>query len=186
MTQTPEKKVQTTPALQPQPVKPTTSLTRPKDSTEIIKDQQSRTKAFTLKCLVDSSLESKIPTDYREKSYFWTFNNDVTCVIKREDFLILPDEFFLRISKEHTKITGRKSHLGVSFEIQDLSVNGIFLLGNTVDGTFGKVRASRIKKSVPYRIRDGDVIGLLMKKDLPHESVIAFELIVEGRRNNEG
>ncbi len=50
-------------------------------------------------------------------------------------------------------------------------------MGNSKDGSYGKEESwYRAEKNVAYRLKDGDMIGILMKKDSNNrEMILGFE-----------
>lgn len=106
----------------------------------------------------------------------WSHNSNISEVIlKREDFLFLPNEVSLRLSKEHAKITARNLGTSIDYEIVDTSVNGTYYLGNKVRGTVLPA-PMKLQKGMAFKLQDGDWFCLLQKKNSKTpEVLLGFE-----------
>ena len=141
----------------------------------------SKVRAFSIKYVMDPELEKYFTTVNKTRTAYWHGTAPIAeIVLRREDFRTLPENMALRMSKEHAKLTAQKLEKGVQFEISDLSVNGIYYLGNKIDGDYIKGKAWRIKKHVTYRMKHGDIIGILMNKDTGNKDMLlGFEFLID-------
>jgi len=136
--------------------------------------------AFTIKFLCHAEIQNFLPPEKQYRYSAWsTDGQESVMVLKREDFLFLPTQVTLRLSKEHAKLTATKKDNNIVYEITDLSVNGTYYLGNRKEGNI-KQGPVRLQKGIPLRLKDGDWICLLLKKDAKaNEVLLGFEFQLE-------
>jgi hypothetical protein len=138
-------------------------------------------KAFSIEYLVDPEAEKFFNKQNKNRTVYWHGTSPIAeMTLRREDFQMLPESMAVRLSKDHAKLTATKLDKGIQYEISDLSVNGIYYLGNRIDGDYIKGKAWRIKKHVTYRLKNRDIIGVLMKKETGNKDMlIGFEFVIE-------
>ena len=142
---------------------------------------------FNLKFYCDPKLNDNLPSKERYKVSNWCEDkHEDIFIIKRDDFLSLPKDLVVKISKEHAKLRGWKQIICgddeekketeiISYEITDLSVNGTYYLGNMGEG-LSKQKPMKLKGGVPFQLRDRDSIGILMNKETKtNETLVGFE-----------
>jgi len=140
---------------------------------------------FCLQILCHSKLDKYFPMIERDKSSFWNEETkEDIFIIKRDDFLKLPNDQIVKISKEHAKLKGWKRQVEkeeekmveeISYQIIDSSINGTYYLGNILEG-FSKQKPMKLKGGVPFQLRHGDRIGILMDKEAKtNEMLVGFE-----------
>lgn len=136
--------------------------------------------AFTVKLLCHEEIQNFLAPEKQCRYAGWpSEGNESVMVLKREDFLFLPTQVTLRLSKEHAKVTATKKDNTIIYEIIDLSVNGTYYLGNKRDGGLKQVPL-RLQKGIPFKLREGDWICLLLKKDAKtNEVLLGFEFQLE-------
>ncbi len=132
--------------------------------------------AFIIEFLFHPELKNFFTANHTFRYAEWSGEEQTSVIVfKREDFLFLPPTVSLRLSKEHAKITAVRNGANIEYEITDLSVNGTYFLGNKKTGTLKPIPA-RLQKGVPFKIRPGDCICLLLKKDATGpEILLGFE-----------
>jgi len=54
----------------------------------------------------------------------------------------------------------------------DQSVNGIYYLGNRIENKFVKQKSARLKQGINYKLKNGDLFGILMKKETANKDMI--------------
>ena len=133
-------------------------------------------RAFSLGFILHSEIQALMPAEKRSRYADWPQDGtESAMVLKREDFIALQSQVTLRLSKEHAKITAKNTGNTTQFEITDLSVNGTYYFGNRLDGTFKNLPA-RLQKGIPFRLKNGDLICLLMRKGTEQpEMLLGFE-----------
>lgn len=128
---------------------------------------------FSIKILCTKELDEYVPLANRTRIPKFLGNGfDSNLPIRREDFQELPKDVILRLSKDHATISTREDNL---IQIKNTSMNGVFYMGNIKDPDFGSSTPFKVEKNSLYRLMDGDVIALLMKKDSPKEMLLGFE-----------
>lgn len=140
---------------------------------------------FTLQILCNAKLDKYLPFIERDKTSYWNEETkEDVFILKRDDFLKLPNDLIVKISKEHAKLRGWKRQVEkeeekmveeISYQIIDSSINGTYYLGNILEG-FSKQRPMKLKGGVPFQLRHGDRIGILMDKEAKtNEMLVGFE-----------
>ena len=130
---------------------------------------------FYVKFIYDTSIQQSFSEENRiNHSNPFGEDGKSNMLIKREQFARLPNETVMRLSKDHCNVLAVKQVSDVHYEIKDLSMNGIFFLGNSINKTM-EHPPKRLSKLQSYSIKHGDLIGLLMKKDAPQELLLGFE-----------
>lgn len=132
--------------------------------------------AFAIKFLCHADIQNFLPPERQYRYGEWSSDGkEGVLILKREDFLFLPTQVTLRLSKEHAKVTATKKDGNVIYEITDLSVNGTYYLGNRIDGTM-KQGPVRLQKNIPFKLKNGDWICMLLKKESKaNEVLLGFE-----------
>jgi len=131
---------------------------------------------FSIKLVYDLTIQQYITEENKiRQSCLFDKNEKICMTFKREEFLNLPNEILMRLSKEHCVITAIKKNRAISYELKDLSLNGIFYLGNSFDKI--KNRPRKLSKLQDYSLKHGDCIGLLMKKETSQEMLLGFEFL---------
>lgn len=144
---------------------------------------------FSLKVICHPKLDQYLPFIERNKTSFWIeeIKEDIF-VIKRDDFLKLPNDLIVKISKEHAKLRGWKNQIKqedgteetkikeeIAYQIIDSSINGTYYLGNILE-SFSKQKPMKLKGGVPFQLRHGDRIGILMDKETKNiEMLVGLE-----------
>lgn len=146
-------------------------------STTKIINKSNSAHPFSLKILCSSDLEPYIPANCRVKV---PKPSETSITIKREDFCNLPKNAVFRLSKEHVLISAKPGQgANIIYQITDLSVNGVFFLGNRIENSYMKRPPERLKKDTPYNIRNGDAFGILMNKDTQNKDMtLGFEFVL--------
>lgn len=151
---------------------------------------------FSLQILCNAKLDKYLPFVERDKTSFWNEETkEDVFILKRDDFLKLPNDLIVKISKEHAKLRGWKKQVEkeegkmaeeVSYQIIDSSINGTYYLGNILEG-FSKQKPMKLKGGVPFQLRHGDRIGILMDKETKtNEMLVGFEFqITKDDDNND-
>lgn len=134
--------------------------------------------AFTIKFICHAEIQSYMPPEKQYRYGYWSSDGkEGALTIKREDFVNFPNQVTLRLSKEHAKITALRNGNNTSYELTDQSVNGIYYLGNRIDGTV-KEKPMKLQKNIPFKLKHGDWICLLMKKGSEDpEVLLGFEFL---------
>ena len=134
--------------------------------------------AFTIKFICHADIQGHMPPEKQYRYGYWSSDGKgSTLTIKREDFVNFPNQVTLRLSKEHAKITALRNGDNTTYELTDQSVNGIFYLGNRIDGTV-KEKPMKLQKGIPFQLKHGDWICLLMKKGSENpEVLLGFEFL---------
>jgi len=133
---------------------------------------------FLLTFICHLDIKSYLPAEKTCRYGSWAHNsNKSEVILKREDFLFLPNEVSLRLSKEHAKISAQNMGTYIEYELVDTSVNGTYYLGNRVKG---KVLPApmRLQKGMPFKLQDGDWFCLLQKKTSQNQTpevLLGFE-----------
>jgi hypothetical protein len=133
---------------------------------------------FFVRLICDPEIKNYIPEETKLK-YPHALEGGIKSEItfKREEFSNLPLDTVVRLSKEHASIQARKDNENIVYELKDLSVNGTFLLGNSVEGR-SENPPKRLEQRRTYRLKHGDQIGLLMKKEKQkQEMLLGFEFL---------
>ena len=134
---------------------------------------------FFVRFFCNEEIENYLPQEERVK-YPTPVKSDgkSEMMFKREEFAMLPNDAIVRLSKEHASIEAFKENENVVYELKDLSMNGVFLLGNSVEGKHENP-PKRLAKRQSYRLKHGDQVGLLMKKDkqVQSEVLLGFEFL---------
>lgn len=154
---------------------------------------------FTINFICHPKLEGSLPIQLRHRTSEWSpQGSEDVFFIKRDDFLMLPKEMVVKISKDHAKIRGWKETAEeeeetkegeekkrIAYEILDTSVNGTYYLGNRIDG-MSKQKPMKLKREVPFQLRHGDCVGILMDKEAKtNEMMIGFEFSAEDKKIEE-
>lgn len=131
---------------------------------------------FFIKLICDPEIKECLPRENELKIITPTVKQDGNSELtfKREEFAKLPLDTCLRLSKEHASIQARSENNKTVYELKDLSVNGTFLLGNSIEGNFENP-PQRLSKRQNYQLKHGDRIGLLMKKEEQQKVLLGFE-----------
>lgn len=134
--------------------------------------------AFSIKFICHADIQSFQPIEKQFRYGEWSQDGrEAILIIKREDFVHLPSSVTLRLSKEHAKIAAYRNENYINYEITDLSVNGTYYLGNRIEGTI-KDQPARLQKGIPFKLKHGDCICLLLKKDSKSpEALLGFEFL---------
>lgn len=135
---------------------------------------------YFVRFFCDAEIEDYLPQEERVK-YPTPVKNDGKSEIlfKREEFAMLPGDAVVRLSKEHACIESYKENDDIIYELKDLSMNGTFFLGNSVEGKHENP-PRRLAKKQSYRLKHGDQVGLLMKKDnkqIHSDVLLGFEFL---------
>jgi len=147
---------------------------------------------FSIQVICHPKLNGRVPMDERYYVSQWdSEHGENMLVIKRDDYLTLPKDLVVKISKEHAKIRGWKNNSEIeikeeekaekaekmieepNFQIIDSSVNGTYYLGNKFDG-MSKQKPMKLKNGSGFQLRNGDCIGFLMDKGT-NEMLVGFE-----------
>ena len=131
---------------------------------------------FFVKFFCDPEIQEYLPQEnlYKCPGPFGQ-KEEVQMIFRREEFVGLPPEVVLRLSKEHASITAQRENGKLVYELMDISVNGTFLLGNSVRKEIENP-PKKLKSRQKYAIKHGDRIALLMKKaKYPPQALLGFE-----------
>lgn len=153
---------------------------------------------FTINFICHPKLEGTFPKESRSRRSEWSpAGSEDAFYIKRDDFLMLPKDMVVKISKDHAKIRGWKESAdsgetneseekkGISYEIVDTSVNGTYYLGNRIDG-MSKQKPMKLKQGMAFQLRHGDCVGILMDKESKiNEMMIGFEFSANDKKIEE-
>lgn len=154
--------------------------------------------SFTINFICHPKLEGNLPIKSRRRmSELSPEGTEDVLFLKRDDFLTLPKEMVVKISKDHAKIRGWKENVEdeeikegqekkrLAYEILDTSINGTYYLGNRIDG-MSKQKPMKLKGGVPFQLRHGDCVGILMDKEAKtNEMMIGFEFSADNRKIEE-
>jgi hypothetical protein len=134
--------------------------------------------AFSVRFICHHEIQRFVPPEKQYKYAEWSPDGTESVMIfKREDFLSFPHQVTLRLSKEHAKITAKNRGSYTTYELTDLSMNGIYYAGNRVEESL-KENPLRLQKGIPFRLKHGDWIYLLLKKDTKTpELLLGFEFL---------
>jgi len=155
---------------------------------------------FSITVICHQNLRDRLPMNNRYYVSQWdNENGENMIVIKRDDFLTLPKDLVVKISKEHAKIRGWKNNTKMesieeekvnegekmleepNYQIIDSSVNGTYYLGNKLEG-MSKQKPMKLKNGAPFQLRNGDCIGILMDKESKtNEMLVGFEFKTEDK-----
>lgn len=135
--------------------------------------------SFSIKMICCKELDPYVPTHSRVKYPLVNAKGtEASLTLRREEFASLPKDAVLRLSKEHVTVTAKGLADNVSFQITDKSANGVYFMGNRIEGSYLQRVPERLKKEAPYNIRNGDIFGVLMNKDTQNkEMLLGFEFI---------
>ncbi len=145
---------------------------------------------FSIRIICHQRLVGVVPMNDRQYWSEWDEGRQENrLVIKRDDFLTLPKDLVVKISKEHAKIRGWKNKMiiegneeskgetpeEVSYQVMDTSVNGTYYLGNKIDGMSNQ-KPMKLQEGRPFQLRHGDWIGILMDKSAKtNDMMLGFE-----------
>jgi len=156
---------------------------------------------FNIKVICHPKLDQYLPLNERSKTSFWIedMKEDIF-VIKRDDYLKLPNDLIVKISKEHAKLRGWKKQIQqedgesleetkmkeeIGYQIIDSSINGTYYLGNINEG-FSKQRPMKLKGGIPFQLRHGDRIGILMDKEPKTiEMLVGLEFSIAPKKEDQ-
>ena len=141
-------------------------------------DVNSNKSPFFVKFFCDTEIHNYIPQENLLKFPEPTEPSGEThLTFRREDFTELPAEVVLRLSKEHADIKAWRENDKLAYELTDYSVNGTYLLGNSIQREVENPPRKLINKQ-KYRIKHGDRVALLMKKfKHPPQPLLGFEFL---------
>lgn len=131
---------------------------------------------FLLTFMCHSDIKGFLPPEKTCRYGSWSHNSNISeVVLKREDFLFLPNEVSLRLSKEHAKVTAKNLGKSIDYELVDTSVNGTYYLGNKLQNLVLPA-PMRLQKGMPFKLKNGDWFCLLQKKSSKSpEVLLGFE-----------
>lgn len=148
---------------------------------------------FHIKFFCHPRLENNLPVQNRHRLSDWCKEKEEDFFfVKRDDFLQLPKELVVKISKDHAKIRGWKQKVVdldndvmgeeekvmLNYEIIDQSINGTYYLGNRIEG-MSKQKPMKLKREAAFPLRNGDCVGILMDKEArTNELLVGFEFSV--------
>jgi hypothetical protein len=138
---------------------------------------------FSIKILCAKEIDEYVPLISRVKIPKIGNGFESILTIRREDFQELPKDVILRLSKDHAVISLRDDNV---MQIKNTSTNGVFYLGNLSDPDYGQAIPFKVEKNAVYRLIDGDVIALLLKKDSVKEMLLGFEFHEKKNTNQHG
>jgi hypothetical protein len=137
--------------------------------------------AFELNLFLDDEIKEQMRRN-GENTHFppelirWDGKDEVSYIAGREKLSFLPDACKNRVSREHCKLTARRTALGngkyeYSFKITDTSGNGTFFF--TLDDR-GRYQLQKLKKNTVEGLQDGKLIGIAAKPPAYDKILVGF------------